>query len=281
MQAKAARRRLRIMEVPVRYRRRIGRSKISGTVSGTLRAGAAILATIVKVALEPARPSGTQRLLIFLKTPTSGTVKTRLARAVGPEAAGALYRACVELTLERLARFQREAVLCVDPPQALAQARDWLGPAWRYQPQQGADLGERLAEATAKAFAEGATRVVVIGTDAPWLDADDIASAFRALERAEVVLGPTDDGGYYLIGLSQPAQALFEGVSWSSSSVFEQTRATASALGLRVETLPPGYDLDHLSDVQRFLAEERRKGTVSNAVAIMEALSHRRESAWS
>ncbi len=276
MQAKAARARLRILEVPVRYRRRIGRSKISGTVSGTLRAGVGILSTIAKVALTPADASPSRRLLIFLKEPTPGHVKTRLAASIGKEAAGMVYRACVELTLQRLAHLREEGVLCVDPPEALARTRDWLGPDWTLQAQRGSDLGARLASATGRAFADGAQRVVVLGTDSPWVRERDIVAAFAALRRADVVLGPTTDGGYYLIGLSRLVPEIFEGIAWSSPSVAAQTRANAHTLGLRLAMLRPGYDLDQLDDVRRFVQDERQHGAVPAAVETIEAASQGR-----
>ena len=279
MQAKAARARLQMTEVPVRYRRRIGRSKISGTVSGTLSAGWSILFTIGKIAFQKAdasHPVSRRQLIVFLKEPQPGKVKTRLAATVGEEAAGALYRACIELTLERLWAFRSEAVLSIDPPEALARMRAWVGTAWSLRPQQGSTLGERLADATGDAFARGVQRLVVIGTDAPWVREEDVQAAFRALDDADVVLGPTEDGGYYLIGLSRCIPALFEGIAWSTASVYAQTHAKAEALGLRVEVVRPGYDLDHLEDVKRFVSEERRQGAIPQAVATIEALSQGR-----
>jgi len=169
-----------------------------------------------------------------------------------------LYRACVELTLERLRLFEAQGDVCVDPPSAIPRVRQWLGDRWAYQGQRGHDLGERLAYATATAFSGGAQRVVVIGTDSPWLSDQDILAAFSAVDRSDVVIGPTDDGGYYLIGLSRPLPALFSAVSWSTRSVLRQTRSNARALGVRVELLRYGYDLDHPSDVERFIEEQRR-----------------------
>ena len=259
MQAKSARAGLRVVEVPVRYRPRFGRSKISGTLTGTIRAGVAILSTIAKIALERQAPSTpTRQLLVFLKDPQPGQVKTRMASDIGDEAAAAIYRACAELTLERLAPLRQEIRLCVDPPQAIARIRGWLGAGWTMTPQRGADLGERVARATHEAFADGAQRVAVIGTDSPWLTSDDIDAAFRELEAADVVVGPTDDGGYYLIGLARSAPALFDGIAWSSPEVFRRTCEKAKALGLRVAVLRQGYDLDHVEDVKRFMAESRR-----------------------
>ena len=197
-----------------------------------------------------------RRLLIFLKYPTPGQVKTRLAASLGDHAASEIARACATMTFSRLASLRDEAVVCVDPPEALDRTRAWLGPDWPLRPQQGHTLGERLAEATGQTFAQGARRVVVIGTDSPWLKASDVEAAFDALERADLAIGPTEDGGYYLIGLSRPARGLFEGIAWGTSSVSAQTLSRACALGFSVQTLPRGYDVDRLEDLQRFIVEE-------------------------
>jgi len=214
-----------------------------------------------------------RRLLVFLKYPTPGQVKTRLAAHVGEEAASEIYRACAELTLHRLRMFRRDIVLCVDPPEAAEETISWLGPAWALQPQRGATLGERLAEATATAFRNGAQRVVVVGTDSPWLNAAIIEQAFAALESADVAVGPTDDGGYYLIGLGKAAPGLFEGIAWSTPRVYEETAARAQSLGLTLHPLPMGYDVDRMEDLRRFVAEETAAGSVSTHVKILDALS--------
>ena len=303
MQAKAILCGLRVVEVPVRYRPRIGTSKISGTVRGTILAGAAIISTILKVkrisssgrsglrgggsgqlpraqSPEPAATSPTRRrLLIFLKYPTPGMVKTRLAAELGDENAAAFYRASTELTLTRLAALQSQTVLYVNPPDAVGRLPQWLGAEWTVRAQEGASLGDRLRQATNEAFVQGAKHVVVIGTDSPWIGPRQIAEAFTALGRADVVIGPTEDGGYYLIGFSRPAPELFDGVAWSSPQVHAQTMARAQALGLSVHVLPHGYDLDYLKDVERFLEEERTRGPLAAAVQVIEQLLSQRRAA--
>lgn len=214
-----------------------------------------------------------RRVLIFLKDPQPGTVKTRLAATLGDDAASALYQACIELTLERLQAFRQDAVLYVDPPEALERLAAWVGPSWSLRPQRGAALGERLAAAAQQSFAEGARRVVIIGTDAPWMRPEQIREAFARLDTCDGVVGPTEDGGYYLVGLSRLAPALFSGIAWSSPRVFAQTMAKAHALGLRLHVLPRGYDLDAFNDVQRFVDEEARRGVVPEPVQRMATLA--------
>ncbi len=217
-----------------------------------------------------------RQLLIFLKYPTPGLVKTRLAISLGAEAAAEIARVCTELTLSRLQTFQCDATLYVDPPQQHAQLREWLGPTWRMQPQAGVTLGDRLRDATDRAFAQGAKRVVVIGTDSPWLQPVDIEKAWAALSSTDVVIGPAADGGYYLIGLSQPAPCIFSDVAWSSSAVYVQTQQNTQALRLTLKVLPLGYDIDRMEDVMRFIEDERRRAVVPREVERMDALMQRR-----
>lgn len=199
-----------------------------------------------------------RRLLIFIKEPVPGRVKTRLAAEIGADAACHVYRQCVERTLERLTELRDDITLCVEPAEASGRIQAWLGSAWPVQPQRGATLGERLADATDRTFTEGVQRVVVIGTDSPWLDDTLVEKAFSAMERADLVLGPAVDGGYYLVGLAKPAPGLFRGIPWSTSRVLDQMLANARTLGRAVSLLPEGYDIDRLADLQRWMREDPR-----------------------
>lgn len=120
--------------------------------------------------------------------------------------------------------------------------------------QEGADLGERLTRAFRWAFRRKAQRVVVIGSDAPGLSARWLAQAFRALERADVVLGPTTDGGYHLIGLNEANPALFAGMPWSTSRLLAKTLGRIGQLHASVHCLRPIADLDTPDDVRRYAA---------------------------
>lgn len=215
-------------------------------------------------------------MIIFLKYPTPGRVKTRLAQSIGDEAAAAIYRASVELTLSRLDLFRPNTVVCVDPPADIDKTKQWLENAWHLRAQEGANLGQRLQAATRQAFSEGAKRVIVIGTDSPWLFPGDIMRAFEHLESADVALGPTEDGGYYLIGLSKEAPGLFEQINWSSSAVFKETVSRAGALKLKTSRLQLGYDLDYPADVERFVNEESARGHASTMVNTMATWINRR-----
>ena len=190
-------------------------------------------------------------LVVFVKHPAPGTVKTRLAAAVGPEAAASLYRALAERVLEattpRAGEYER--LVFFDPPEALAEMRAWL-PGVRLVAQSAGDLGARLTDATARAFARGASRVAAVGTDVPGLARDTVLAALDALDAADVAIGPTEDGGYYLLALPQPRPELFAGIAWSTSSVAAETRARAAAAGLVVHELPVLRDVDTIESVR-------------------------------
>ncbi|HJQ83722.1 MAG TPA: TIGR04282 family arsenosugar biosynthesis glycosyltransferase [Candidatus Binatia bacterium] len=180
--------------------------------------------------------------------PAPGAVKTRLARTLGPEAACALHRAFLLDLADRLRGVQYPVTWAFHPPEA-DFAR--LVPGSRCRAQAGADLGERMANAIAAEFAEGAGAVVVIGVDAPHLALDTLVEAAGALAGgADVVLGPARDGGYYLIGLAAPAPELFAGIVWGGADVLAATRASALAAGLAVHLLPADFDVDVAADLE-------------------------------
>ena len=194
-------------------------------------------------------------LLVFAKAPRPGEVKTRLARSLGrddaPEydRAAALYRRMGRMITGAVAEAPATVTVCYDPPDAEAEMRDWLGSAAAQYWQQGAgDLGERMSRMFTRAF-EHSERVVVIGTDTPAVDARTIARALAALDTADVVLGPSRDGGYYLLALCEPRPSLFEGIEWSTGSVLAATLARARSLGLRVTLLEVEADVDTARDL--------------------------------
>jgi hypothetical protein len=180
-------------------------------------------------------------------------VKTRLARAIGDEAAAALYARLARHIVERCTWPARYCTaIWYDPPGAGGAVRAWLGrlEVAAFLPQRGRGLGARLRAGFDTYFRRGARRVVLVGSDCPAVDRGLVTEAFGALRRHEVVLGPSEDGGYYLIGLTGPAPRLFRGVAWSTGAVFHQTLQNARAAGLRVATLAPRRDIDTVEDAR-------------------------------
>ncbi|MBI4007873.1 MAG: TIGR04282 family arsenosugar biosynthesis glycosyltransferase, partial [Planctomycetes bacterium] len=148
-------------------------------------------------------------LLIFLKYPEAGKVKTRLAKKIGDKKAAKLYRLFVEATIKRTLdnNGRYEQLLFYTPVERKSEIESWIGRSVvtpPLQPQIGAELGERMLNALKTSFSSGAKKAVIIGTDSPRVDKEIIYEAFYLLKENDVVIGPTIDGGYYLIGTSLP-----------------------------------------------------------------------------
>ncbi len=253
MQIKALLAGLRVREVDVDYRRRIGASKISGTIRGVWGAGTKILGTIGTYWLRPPEllTASHQRLIVFSRWPIPGQTKTRLIPALGPLRAAELQRRMTERTLQTgraWAVGQGRAIEIRHAGGCWRQMRRWLGPGIFYRAQPGGDLGRRMDTAFRAAFAEGAERVVLVGTDCPDLTPELLDAAANALGSHDLVLGPSADGGYWLIGMNRPLP-VFDGVSWSTASVLEQTINLARRHDLDVHLLPTRNDVDLPEDL--------------------------------
>jgi rSAM/selenodomain-associated transferase 1 len=155
--------------------------------------------------------------------------------------------------LERPGRWDLFAFF--SPPEQERAFRKWLPCSTGLVPQSGTDLGERLANAFEWSHAQGHSRTIIVGTDIPTLDSDVLSDAFEALEGAEVVLGPSTDGGYYLVGLKEPRPGLFEDVDWSTPKVLEQTIARIDETGAAYHLLPERTDIDTWQDALTVLEE--------------------------
>lgn len=191
-----------------------------------------------------------ERLIVMLKAPRPGTVKTRLGMA--PAVAAAAYRRLAEAVFAQVGACPG-VELRFTPADAEPEIRPWIKAGWRAEPQCEGDLGERLSDAFASHFGSGAERVVIIGADCPYVTTEDIQTAWRHLRSCDVVLGPAEDGGYWLIGLRQPRPELFDGIPWSSERVLSETLARAKALGLTTHLLRTLGDVDTREDWERFI----------------------------
>lgn len=202
------------------------------------------------------------RLIIFGRYPVPGRTKTRLIPALGPEGAADLQRRLTENILETVRRFARPREIGVEicfEGDSKQKMRQWLGSGEVLSRQVSGNLGERMQAAFLGAFQRGADRVVLLGTDIPQIRTDHLEQAFDALAENDLVIGPSTDGGYWLIGLNHPVD-LFEGIKWSTDAVFGQTLALAKEQGLRVKTLTPLTDIDTAEDLKQELPGWATKG---------------------
>lgn len=193
-----------------------------------------------------------ERLLVLTRLPVAGQVKTRLIPALGAMGAAALHRRLAERTLAMARSFVRgrQTGLEVWYTGGNARAaRDWLGDGVGYHRQPDGDLGRRMDLAFAKSFATKARCVVLVGTDCPDLSEEILAQAFADLAQVDVVLGPAEDGGYYLIGLAREQPRLFADISWGTGLVLEQTRTVIARHGLSYKLLPCLADVDRPVDL--------------------------------
>jgi rSAM/selenodomain-associated transferase 1 len=210
---------------------------------------------------RPTPTPNSAALIVFAKAPIEGYVKTRLCPPLTPDEAASLHGSLVLDLLERCQSLQGcDRILAGAPtpdhPFFGAMKARFNIPIWD---QVGDDLGARMAHAFQSALGAPYQSAVIIGTDIPGITAQHISSALKSLQDHDVVLGPAEDGGYYLIGLRSPSPQLFENIPWSTDAVFSLTQEKANALGLSMKILPMLRDLDTIKDLQAFTQESKDK----------------------
>lgn len=200
-------------------------------------------------------------IAVLSRPPVAGATKTRLASAVGAEGAAHLAHAFLSDTLERCAAVRHrggavelelwsatEAATSEEHHPLVAEAARTFSAALRWQ--EPGDLGARMRGALDRATTRGA-RAIIVGSDAPTLPPRQVVAAIHALDHFDLVLGPAADGGFWLIGARSPLPApIFDGVGWSRHTTRAATIAGARALGLRVASVAPWYDVDTLEDLR-------------------------------
>jgi len=196
-------------------------------------------------------------LLIFVKYPEPGKVKTRLAATIGAELAAQLYHEFIRCTLDRARQLEVATRFVTFTPAAKEQDFKKLFPgSWQWFAQaDSADLGVRIQRAIQHVQRQNYSHVLTIGTDSPSLPLAYLDQAVMALAKHDLVLGPATDGGYYLIGLKSAPAELFSEIAWSTERVFSQTLERAAQIKMSVYQLPVWYDVDDLAALRRFCEE--------------------------
>jgi uncharacterized protein len=192
-------------------------------------------------------------VVIMAKAPQAGAVKTRLCPPLAPQTAAALYHAFLLDKIAQVRRLVQARPAIAYTPEESKSFFAELAPDFLRIPQHGTDLGERLINSFVQCFAAGYTGVLAIDSDTPTLPTDFLqqAVALIATPENDVVLGPTEDGGYYLIGLRAMYRELFDNMAWSTAAVLHETRRRAVVKGLKITCLPPWFDVDTAEDLQR------------------------------
>ena len=187
--------------------------------------------------------------ILFARRPEPGTVKTRLAESIGPAAAARIYRATLTDSIRNLKTLGFPFAVAYTPSDAGAYFKK-QAPDGHNFPQNGDDLGERMARAFQNCFRDGFSRVIGIGSDIPGLSPEILLSAENTLKMRRAVIGPCSDGGYYLIGLNEFLPELFSGIEWGSDTVLETTLEKLNRRELGFRLLPELIDLDRVEDLQ-------------------------------
>jgi rSAM/selenodomain-associated transferase 1 len=208
--------------------------------------------------------------LLFARLPVQGSVKTRLAATLGAEKTLTLYEAMlrdtVEIAQSRASATNAEVLIFLTPSDDSARERfrAWLRsskidyPFIAVLPQEGATLGERMLNAVRVAESRDALPALLMGTDSPSIPDNVFTHAENALRYATTaVLGKTDDGGFYMMGIHKPDESLFFGADYSNDTVFDRTYQALQSLYPYVELLPSWYDIDDATSLERYIAEAK------------------------
>lgn len=186
-------------------------------------------------------------LAIFLKKPEPGKVKTRLAKDIGEAGAVEAYISLYETVIREVSPGGWDIILFI------AQSTEGFDDySYIKEVQSNGDLGHKMLDAFQRML-EKYDAALIIGSDCPYITTTHIEEAYQALETNDLVLGPTIDGGYYLIGLKKPISDLFENINWSTETVFEETIAVSSKLGLTYYLLPELTDIDTINEWEEWV----------------------------
>jgi rSAM/selenodomain-associated transferase 1 len=204
----------------------------------------------------------------MVKAPRAGEVKTRLVPPLSESDAASLAASFAQDTVLNAQRVSGNVLVAYAPADSHADLEAILPSDVLWFAQHGDNLGERLDSVAEHVSSLGFSPFVILGADSPTLPTSFIQEAFKALTSgdSDIALGPTEDGGYYLVGLHSPVLGLFQNIDWSTASAFLQTAANAAKLRLRLRTLPYWYDIDTPADLKR-LRDEMRSSEESRSRA--------------
>ncbi len=190
-------------------------------------------------------------VLFFVKYPKLGLVKRRLSYKIEEKLVLNIYRNFVEDLLKMLNKTDYSVIICYHPKDTINDFKKWLGEKYQYIPQIGNNLGERLKNSFIKGFGLGYKKLTVIGSDSPDLPEKIIYESFQSLKNNDSVIGPCEDGGYYLIGFNDNSflPEVFDNIPWSTNVVYNKTISILDKSKYKVHVLPIWYDIDTIDDL--------------------------------
>jgi rSAM/selenodomain-associated transferase 1 len=193
-------------------------------------------------------------LLVFVRMPRPGKVKTRLAKSLGDEKAAEFYSLCTDATLKEIEQLSQEVdkYIFLTEPINKHEMQRWADLGFKVAVQVGECLGHRLCNAFISILENGARKAIIVASDVPDLSTGIMKEAIKRLDDSDVVIGPCYDGGYYLIGMKELHEELFHGISWGTERVYQQTLDAAKENGLTVNQLPVLIDIDTEADLRRW-----------------------------
>ncbi|HEY0048140.1 MAG TPA: TIGR04282 family arsenosugar biosynthesis glycosyltransferase [Pyrinomonadaceae bacterium] len=195
-------------------------------------------------------------IIIMAKAPLAGTVKTRLQPFLSAEQCARLAACFLRDTINKAKTLKIQLIIAYSPAGEIDYFRRSADEKTSFVEQKGDNLGEKMFSAFRFAFARKTEALVMIGTDSPTFPADFIKQAFELLETdSDAVLGKTEDGGFYLLGLRKLDEKIFEAVEWSSPKAFEQVRQNIMNLSWRLSEVPRWYDIDEAKDLEQLKNE--------------------------
>jgi len=230
------------------------------------------------------RQGKTRALVVVAKAPLEGFVKTRLCPHLSPAQAAGLYECLLSDIVGKMASFEEADSWLAFAPEGADYFRQYHC-GKRLLAQRGKDLGERLHHIFVDLFRMSYKEVIIVDSDSPTVPLSSIERAYEWLSQksADVVLGPSADGGYYLVGLRGPAEDIFRAIPWSTDAVLDLTLQRASAMRLSVALLPQAYDIDVAENLNRlwqdFMASEEARELAPNTFAYLRSLYGRKASA--
>jgi uncharacterized protein len=221
---------------------------------------------------------GESCVLMFVKAPHPGKVKTRLGQTIGYQRAAELYIYFAQDVLATICQLPATPLIFFAPDDALTQISEWLV-GQRYCAQQGEGLSDRISHAFAHCFELGYDRALIVGSDSPDLPVAYLQTALEQLALGQVVLGPSEDGGYYALGFNQDnyCPQVFQGIEWSTEKVRSQTLKILEHHARPVYELPTWYDIDTLNELQRFYHQNQHQhpqGQQSQSMAYLSRHQH-------